>query len=85
MATLSNLNTRAAMLVGLFVILVNLYPDKIFFSGISILGRFLAQPGFPGFSLSLSFFLSCPALRAGLRDIAQSGESPRLCKKDWQV
>ena len=65
------------MLVGLFVTLVTLYPDQIFFAGISILGHFLAQPGSPGFYLSLSlslsfFFLSCPPIRAGWRDIAQS-------------
>ena len=68
------------MLVGLFVTLVTLYPDQIFFAGISILGHFLAQPGSPGFSgilfslsLSLSLFLSCPPLQDGGRDIAQSG------------
>ena len=61
-----------------------------FFAGISILGCFLAQPGSPGFpgfyfslSLSLSFFLSCPPLLTGWREITQSGWSPRLCKQDW--
>ena len=51
------------MLLGLFVILVALQAGQIFFAGISILGRFLAQlgsPGFPGFSFSLSFFLVHP-------------------------
>ena len=46
------------MLRGLFVILVTLYPDQIFFAGISITDCFLAQPGSPSFLGFLSFVLS---------------------------